>query len=435
VATAFACAAALLTGLSAPANAHTTARVDNPYVGATPYVNPEWSAHAAAEPGGAAVSAEPTAVWLDSIASLQGTGGAMGLRAHLDAALAQGADLVQLVLYDLPGRDCQRLQSGGELGPTELDRYRFEFIDPIAAITGASKYAALRIVTIIEPNSLENLVLYTGDRPGALDTCQVMKDNGTQVNAIGYALASLGGLPNVYPYMDASYNAKIGWPEDAQATVEMLHTAATANGATVQDVAGFITNTADYGVLQEPYFKVTDKVNGVSVAESRWVNFNPFIDELPFAAELRQRAVAAGFGSGTGMLIDTSRNGWGGSHRPTGPGPMTTVDAYVDGSRLDRRTTVGAWCNQDGAGLGERPVAAPASGIDAYVWAKAPGVSDGPVYTPGGGFGSECDPTEYTGWPRDRMHPLTGALPGSPEYGQWFSAQFRQLLANAYPPV
>src|SRR6266498_419021 len=79
------------------------ARVDNPYADAEVYVNPEWSANAAAEPGGAAVANQPTGVWLDRIAAINGVNGGMGLRDHLNAALSQGANLIQLVIYDLPG--------------------------------------------------------------------------------------------------------------------------------------------------------------------------------------------------------------------------------------------------------------------------------------------------------------------------------------------
>ncbi|KPC96286.1 hypothetical protein ADL27_04455 [Streptomyces sp. NRRL F-6602] len=50
---------------SAAAEDVTAARVDNPYVGATPYVNPDWSARAAAEPGGSAIADEPSFVWMD----------------------------------------------------------------------------------------------------------------------------------------------------------------------------------------------------------------------------------------------------------------------------------------------------------------------------------------------------------------------------------
>ena len=140
-------------------------KVDNPYAGAKVYVNPEWSAQAAAEPGGSRVANQPTAVWLDRIAAINGANGGMGLRAHLDAALAQkgsGEQVVQLVVYDLPGRDCSALASNGELGPTDIDKYKTQYIDPIAAILADTKYAGLRIVTIIEPDSLPNLVTNAG---------------------------------------------------------------------------------------------------------------------------------------------------------------------------------------------------------------------------------------------------------------------------------
>lgn len=94
-------------------------RVDNPYDGAQVYVNPEWSANAAAEPGGDRIADEPTGVWLDRIAAIEGANGGMGLRDHLDAALEQkgsGEMVVQLVIYNLPGRDCSALASNGELG-------------------------------------------------------------------------------------------------------------------------------------------------------------------------------------------------------------------------------------------------------------------------------------------------------------------------------
>src|SRR5690349_2536761 len=48
-------------------------RVDNPYVGAKQYVNPDWAAKAAAEPGGSRVANQPTGVWIDRIAAITGT--------------------------------------------------------------------------------------------------------------------------------------------------------------------------------------------------------------------------------------------------------------------------------------------------------------------------------------------------------------------------
>ncbi|MEU5961572.1 glycoside hydrolase family 6 protein [Micromonospora parva] len=417
-------------------------KVDNPYVGVRGYVNPEWKAKADAEPGGSRVSNNPTAVWLDRIAAINGTpdsssNGAFGVKDHLDEALRQGAGYIQFVIYNLPGRDCSALASNGELGPDELPKYKAQYIDPIAAIQGDSKYSSIRIINIIEIDSLPNLVTNTSGQPGGTVMCDTVKANGAYVNGVGYALAKLGSIGNVYNYIDAGHHGWLGWDSNFGPSAEILKTAAVASGSTVNNVHGFITNTANYSALQEPYFKVTDNVNGQTVRQSKWVDWNFYVDELSFAQAFRTKLVSLGFNSNIGMLIDTSRNGWGGSARPTGPGATTSVDTYVNGGRIDRRLHLGNWCNQAGAGLGERPRANPASGIDAYVWVKPPGESDGSSKeipnNEGKGFDRMCDPT-YGGNARNGNNP-SGALGDAPISGAWFSAQFQELMRNAYPAL
>ncbi|MFF0471437.1 glycoside hydrolase family 6 protein [Micromonospora zamorensis] len=417
-------------------------KVDNPYAGVRGYVNPEWKAKADAEAGGSRVSNNPTAVWLDRIAAINGTpdsssNGAFGVREHLDEALRQGAGYIQFVIYNLPGRDCSALASNGELGPDELPKYKAQYIDPIAAIQGESKYSSLRIINVIEIDSLPNLVTNTSGQPGGTVMCDTVKANGAYVNGVGYALAKLGAIGNVYNYIDAGHHGWLGWDSNFVPTANILKTAAVASGSTVNNVHGFITNTANYSALTEPYFKVTDNVNGQSVRQSKWVDWNFYVDELSFAQAFRNQLVSVGFNSNIGMLIDTSRNGWGGSARPTGPGATTTVDTYVNGGRIDRRAHLGNWCNQAGAGLGERPRANPATGIDAYVWVKPPGESDGSSKeipnNEGKGFDRMCDPT-YGGNARNGNNP-SGALANAPISGAWFSAQFQELMRNAYPAL
>ncbi|MFE9647553.1 glycoside hydrolase family 6 protein [Streptomyces sp. NPDC006365] len=415
-------------------------KVDNPYSGAKVYVNPEWSAKARAETGGSRIANQPTGVWLDRIAAINGVNGGMGLRDHLDEALEQkGSDelVVQLVIYNLPGRDCAALASNGELGPTEIDKYKTQYIDPIAAIVADPKYADLRIVTTVEIDSLPNLVTNAGSRPTATPECDVMKANGNYVKGVGYALGKLGDAENVYNYVDAGHHGWIGWDDNFGPSADLFKQAATAEGATVNDVHGFITNTANYSALKEDHFTINDTVAGKSVRESKWIDWNRYVDEQSFAQAFRDKLVSVGFNSGIGMLIDTSRNGWGGASRPTGPGATTSVDTYVDGGRYDRRLNTGNWCNQSGAGLGERPQAAPASGIDAYVWMKPPGESDGASKEipndEGKGFDRMCDPT-YEGNPRNNFN-MSGALPDAPLSGHWFSAQFQELMRNAYPAL
>jgi cellulose 1,4-beta-cellobiosidase len=430
------------------ANAAATAEShqDNPYAGsAKAYVNPAWSKKAAAEPNGSKISNQPTAVWLDSIAAIEapeGSGYDMSLREHLDAAVEQNAKVAQFVIYNLPGRDCAALASNGELGPEEIDRYMNEYIDPIAEIMSDSKYSNLRIVNIVEIDSLPNIVTNADDQEGATENCRVMKANGNYQKGIAYALGKLHGIgSNVYNYVDAAHHGWIGWDSNFTASAKLFAEVAKSATGGVATVDGFITNTANYSALQEPYIKVNQTIGGKQARESDWIDWNQYVDELTFAQAFRKELVNQGFNSKIGMLIDTSRNGWGGSKRPTKASTSTNLNTYMDESRIDRRFHVGNWCNQSGAGIGERPKAAPSSGIDAYVWVKPPGESDGSSSliptgpdNPGGkGFDEMCDP-KYKGNPRNQNHD-SGALANSPVSGAWFSAQFRELLANAYPKL
>jgi cellulose 1,4-beta-cellobiosidase len=414
--------------------------VDNPYAGAGGYVNPDWKAKAVAETGGSRIANVSTGVWLDRIAAIAGSSSAMGLRAHLDAALAQDAAngstplTIQFVIYNLPNRDCSALASNGELliAQNGLNRYKTEYIDPIAAIMGEAQYAALRIVTVIEIDSLPNLITNLN-----VAKCQEAQSSGAYVQGIQYALNKLHAITNVYTYIDAAHHGWIGWDTNFGPAAQLF--ASTAQGTTAgkASVDGFITNTANYSALVEPYFTINTTVNGTSVRQARWVDWNFYIDEQSFAQALRTRLVAEGFAPNIGMIIDTSRNGWGGTARPTGPSTSTVLDTFVNESRIDRRIHAGNWCNQSGAGLGERPRANPATGIDAYVWIKPPGESDGSSTeipnNEGKGFDRMCDPT-YGGNERNGNN-LTGALPNSPLSGAWFSAQFQQLMANAHPAL
>jgi cellulose 1,4-beta-cellobiosidase len=421
-------------------SATAAARVDNPYEGAQVYVNPEWSAQAAAG-GGAAIADQPTAIWLDRIAAIEsGSAGSntMGLRDHLDEALNQGADLIQVVIYNLPGRDCSALASNGELGPTELGRYQNEYIDPIAAIFGDPAYASLRIVTIVEIDSLPNVVTNVSPRATATPQCDVMKANNNYVNGVGYALAQFGAIENVYNYIDAGHHGWLGWDDNFQASADVFLQAANASGATPADVHGFITNTANYGVLREEFFNANTVVDGRPIRETTtWVDWNRYVDELSYAQAYRDLLAGMAFDDNLGMLIDTSRNGWGGADRPTAASTSTDPNTFVNESRIDRRIHLGNWCNQSGAGIGERPTASPEDGIDAYVWIKPPGESDGSSQfienDEGKGFDRMCDPT-YTGNPRNQNN-MSGALPNSPLSGHWFQAQFEELIANAHPPL
>ncbi|RNL82186.1 glycoside hydrolase family 6 protein [Halostreptopolyspora alba] len=415
-------------------------QAENPYEGAQVYVNPEWSEQAASS-GGAAIADEPTAVWLDHRRAIEeGSAGenTMGLEDHLDEAVDQGADLIQIVVYNLPGRDCAALASNGELEPDEIDVYENDFIDPIAEIMDQEKYSDLDIATIIEIDSLPNLITNVGDRETATPECDEMLANGNYERGVAYALETLGEIPNVHNYIDIGHHGWLGWDDNFEPFADLVEGMLDEYGASAGDITGFAANVANYGALEEPYFDIDDQASDGPVrAQSSWIDYNNYIDELSYA-QAYQELFSQRLGHEVGMIIDTSRNGWGGPDRPDGPGDLNaTAEEYVDDSRIDRRIHTGNWCNQAGAGLGERPTAAPEPGIHAYSWIKPPGESDGASEEiendEGKGFDEMCDP-DYEGNPRNQYNP-SGALPDAPLSGHWFQDQFDELLANAHPPV
>jgi cellulose 1,4-beta-cellobiosidase len=412
--------------------------LDNPYAGARGYVNPDWAAEVNSLSGGSRIANVSTAVWLDRIAAVTGGSGVTtNLQGHLDNALAQagGSPLtVEFVIYDLPNRDCSALASNGELlvANNGLNTYQTQYIDPIAALFANPKYSNLRIVTIIEPDSLPNLITNL-----SFAKCSEANSTGAYVKGVQYALNKLHAISNVYTYMDAAHSGWLGWDSNFGPAVSLFASTVQGTTAGFASLDGFITNTANYTPATEPFMTADQQINGQPLRSSDFFQWNPYIDEATFDQALYTKAVAAGFPSNIGILLDTSRNGWGGAARPTAASTSTDLNTFVNASRVDRRPGRGDWCNQSGAGLGARPAAAPAAHVDAWVWIKPPGESDGSSSAisndQGKGFDRMCDPT-YGGNALNNNKP-SGALPNAPISGAFFPAQLTQLMQNAFPPL
>ncbi|WP_086772570.1 glycoside hydrolase family 6 protein [Streptomyces bobili] len=431
------------------------AHVDNPFAGADFYVNPDYAARvdtSIARTSDATLRSKmeqvrnrPTAVWLDRIAALHGgeaNAGRKSLADHLDLALAQkkpGRPITAtFVVYDLPGRDCAALASNGELPLTEagLDRYKSEYIDVIANVFKNPKYQDVRITTVIEPDGLPNLATNSADAE-----CARAASSGIYVKGVQYALDKLHALPNVYTYLDFAHSGWLGWDTNLAKTVQLYTDTAEGTAAGTSSVDGLITNVSNYTPLDEPFLTDPGKsVGGAPVRGGKYYEWNPNFDEADFTKNVHSALVSAGWPASTGMVVDTSRNGWGGSARPTAESTSTTVDAYVTGSRADRRTHRGLWCNVSGAGIGEPPQGAPSgrpdSHLDAFLWVKPPGESDGASEDIPNDEGKRqdpmCDP-DYTA--PNAGNSRTGALPGAPLAGHWFHDQFAMLVRNAHPAV
>lgn len=441
--------ASLLAGgmLSAPA-VHAEAHVDNPFVGATAYVNPDYAKavdssiakvkNASLKSKMAIVKSYPTSVWLDSIGSIGGgakNAGRLGLIAHLDAALAQKKAnkpiTASFVIYDIPGRDCHALASNGELPLTQegLQRYKKEYIDAIASIFANPKYKDIRIVNVIEPDGLPNLVTNLSD-----SRCANAKYTGIYEDGIKYALNKFSGIKNVYNYMDIAHSGWLGWDNNRSAAILLYTQLIQGTTAGFASVNGFATDTANVTPLVEPNLPNPDlNVGGQPIRSSKFYEWNRYFGEIDFTEALYKEFVAAGWPSNIGFIVDTGRNGWGGTQRPTAA-IGNDVNTYVNSGRVDRRIHRGNWCNQTGAGIGLPPAAAPGGHLDAVLWIKPPGESDGSSRliqnNQGKGFDKMCDPNFITA---DGV--LTGALPNAPIAGEWFHDQFVMLITNAYPAI
>jgi cellulose 1,4-beta-cellobiosidase len=422
-------------------------RVANPYSGATAYLNYDYVSEVRAQATADGSSAEAkvasyqTAIWMDHIGAITGDSTHLGLQAQLDQAEAQTASssspvLFEVVIYDLPGRDCAALASNGEIPATAagLTEYQSQYIDPIASLLGNSKYGNLRVSAVIEPDSLPNVV--TNQSKTACATATPYYEHG-----IEYALNKLHAIPNVYTYMDIGHSAWLGWSSNMGPAAAEYAKVAQATTAGFASVDGFISDTANYTPTTEPFLtNPTLQVGGQPVDSAGFYQWNPYFDEHGYDEAMHAAMVSAGFPSSVGMLIDTSRNGWGGAARPTSLNSSpTNVNDYVSANKIDRRPFRGDWCNVNGAGIGTAPTAYPYGTSDpviGFVWIKPPGESDGDYPTAAHSHGDpHCDPSGTQTDGNGGTYP-TDAIPGyDVPAGQWFPYQFQMLVSNAYPAL
>jgi cellulose 1,4-beta-cellobiosidase len=365
-----------------PATPDAGTTASNPFVGARFYLNPDYTKEvetAAAAAGADAaklrkVAAQPTAIWLDSIAKAQ------TVAKYLDDAEKKQAEGTQPILslfavYNLPNRDCSAKSSAGELEVEKGGeaRYKTEFIDVIAAQFAA--HPKQRIVAVIEPDSLPNIATN-------LSVPKCAASEQAYRHSIAYAISKLS-MPHVSLYLDAAHAGWLGWDGNRTRIAAIFKDVLTEAGG-VGKIRGFATNVSNYNVVHGD--------DGKTLEPS-----NPCPDEATYVEQLADSLEDVGI-KGKGFIIDTSRDG-----------------------RAGIRSKWGSWCNVKGAGLGERPRAAPSKHIDAFFWVKPPGESDGTSNDSAARFDAMCKGPD--------------AAPDAPQAGDWFSAYFQELVRNANPPL
>ncbi|KAF5022834.1 hypothetical protein F66182_5128 [Fusarium sp. NRRL 66182] len=280
----------------------------------------------------------------------------------------------QFVVYNLPERDCAAAASNGEysLDNDGINKYK-NYINRIKTII--KSYSEIRMILVIEPDSLANLVTNLN-----VPKCSKAKD--AYISLTIHAVKELN-LPNVAMYLDAGHAGWLGWPAN-QAPAAQLYASIYKDSGKVAALRGLATNVANYNA-----WSLTTK--------PVYTESNPIFDE--------QKYIHA-------MAPLLEQNGW--------PGVHFIVDQGRSGMQPTGQKAWGDWCNSKGTGFGRRPSANTGDALaDAFVWVKPGGESDGTSNTSAARYDYHCG--------------IDGALKPAPEAGTWFQAYFEQLLTNANP--
>lgn len=407
-----------------------------------------------------------TAVWLDSKATISSGDGKHGVLWHLQEALAQVKNnkpiTLTFVVYDLPNRDCAAYSSNGEIvidpskdpmGTIALAEYKTNYINPIVEALNqfyknTPQSHLVRTVLVIEPDSLPNMIT----NQTATSSCQIVAKNNIYQKGIAYGLDKFSTLSNVFIYLDIAHSGWLGWSENAN----KIHSIYNENppeqgglGKSFTKIRGFITNTANYTPLQEN-FSYSEYLKNNTIISSPFYQWNDSYSEASFIGELMSLDASNGgklnqdghhilkptnpLFANKHFLVDTSRNGWS----------TTSLDL-----RLDRRHFRGNWCNIEnilqsdgkitGAAFGAVPAASPnvlnpldeksALPIDAFVWIKPPGESDGFFDSLTGKGDKKCGTDQVGGQPTDAMqdNQEEKEVP-APIAGEFFDRAFASLI-------
>jgi endoglucanase len=336
-----------------------------------------------------------------------------------------------LVAYNIPFRDCAQFSAGGATTRAEYEAW----IDGFANGIGDR-----RAIVILEPDGLGIIPWYdpygSADGSDALEWCQPAEADPATAAAerfamMDYAVDTLAARPNVTTLLDGTHSAWLGVGDIAHRLVQ----------AGVADADGFFLNVSNYqytvnnqhygrwissciayatSVAEGDFFGCPNQYwNGgplpakIAVLLGEWTgvpldSFGEWSDDADdpdfntSGINLRYGNMLGGVEPATHFVIDTSRNGQGPWAPPDYPDPQD-------------------WCNPPDRGAGLAPTLDTGQTlVDAYLWVKIPGESDGECTRGLGPAGATVDPE----WGRI-----------DPAAGKWFPEMALELAANANPPL
>ena len=322
------------------------------------------------------------------------------VRDIVDRAAAAG-QIPVVVAYDIPFRDCALYSAGGA---SDSAAY-LSWIRGFAAGIGER-----RAIVILEPDGL-GIIPWHRTLDGKVEHCQPAGQDSRAADAryeqLRGAVAILAALPNVRLYLDGTGSSWLAPGETASRLIK----------ADVGRATGFFLNVSNFesDARVVPYARwVSDCIalvtrGGIDPRDcpsqygpadfkdhGTWGATDAAYDRLFEKAGLRRNPV-----SQKHAVIDTSRNGRGSWQPPVGK--------YSDAE---------VWCNPPDRGLGRRPTLETGTPyVDAFLWIKIPGESDGECHR---GLGGPVDPERGV---------------TAPPAGSWFAQQARELIEFATPPI
>jgi cellulose 1,4-beta-cellobiosidase len=412
------------------------AAATNPFAGQSFYVNPanqkEYDSSIATSSGVVKSNLQkmrniPSAYWIDKKDKIRGNGTDSLEGILKDASSKSPPEIVVVIWYDLPNRDCDAKASNGEICCTRkadgtcdydtksdcadgIQEYKTLYADQFVSVLQAYK-GKVPVVVVVEPDSLPNLASNLGQPHCGNPATQAAYQEG-----IKYAIGQLTDKTDAAVYLDAAHGGWLGWEANLVKFMALLKDLALP----FDKMRGFATNVANYQPVgvQCPFQPDQGYRNGYCLngkhssdpccsdpckLESQ---YNPGNNELNYAQDLTKAAKGVLSWNAT-VIIDTGRNG-------------------VD----DMRTDCSNWCNPRNAGVGIASTAKTGNPmVDAFFWLKTPGESDGcSQMLPSG---SACPRYDTMCGSADSIGTKSGE-PHAPEAGHWFDYQVKQLAANAH---
>jgi endoglucanase len=425
------------------------------------------------------------------------------VRQTLFAARLQHAVPI-FVAYNIPGRDCSQYSAGGAPTDAAYDAWIgsishalgdaqavvLEEPDALANLPGycgaayASEFPDITNTTRIDDiryavatlESDPNVSLYldggnsdwqnVGGMAETLVAADVQQTQGYFLNVSNYQYNTNSEFYGTWVSSCIAYATV----NEAQTPADALAAAATFTGTSVPAGAfaspanpptsppgGCATQYWNGGAPGTAIAKLVGAYNGVALSPfGAWSETTTTPDLNTSGIDASYASALAGTVPTTHFIIDTSRNA-------LGPDSMQTYAAapYDQPSTVISALVAGNWCNPPAAGLGVTPTTAPGVELssldtylpgnppllDAYLWVKTPGQSDGQCDAAGGvrSWDNAADTPPIPGWPASSsaafqtFDPLwslqTGSVLTDPAAGAWFSQQALILAQNASPAL